>query len=344
MKVGTTIGYWSSGPPEGAAETFQLADELGFDSVWTAEAYGSDAWTPLAWWGAGTKRVKLGTGISQMAARQPAALAMAAMTLDHLTGGRVIVGIGVSNPQVVEGWYGMPFPRPLERTREYIEVMRRIIARDGPVEFSGKQIQLPYQGGTGLGKRLKSTLHPYRKDIPIYLGAEGPKNIALAAEIADGWLTLFFSPKMNDFYASALADGFAVPGARHTQDTFEVYGGPLAIIVHDNVEEAADLMRPVLALYIGGMGAKGTNFHNDVFVRLGYEADCHKIQELYLDGDKPAAIAAVPTRLVEDVALVGPMAKIKEEIDAWKKTVITSFSLNVPQREHLPALAEYVLG
>jgi F420-dependent oxidoreductase-like protein len=342
MKVVTTIGYWSSGPPDGAAETFKLADDLGFDSIWTAEAYGSDAWVPLAWWGSTTSRVKLGTGISQMSARPPTSLAMAAMTLDHLTGGRVIVGIGASNPQVVEGWYGVPFPRPLERTREYVDIMRQVFAREGLVEYEGKHFQLPFQGGTGLGKRLKSTLHPYRKDIPIYLGAEGPKNIALAAEVCDGWLTIFFSPKMNDFYAEALANGFAVEGARHTKETFEVYGGPLAVIVHDNVEEAADLMRPTLALYIGGMGAKGTNFHNDVFVRLGYEAECRQIQELYLGGDKPAAIAAVPTRLVEDVALVGPLDKIKEEIDAWKKTVITSFSLNVPQREYLPQIAEFV--
>jgi F420-dependent oxidoreductase-like protein len=341
MKVGTTIGYWSSGPPEGAAETFKLADDLGFDSVWTAEAYGSDAWTPLAWWGAGTTRVKLGTGISQMSARPPTSLAMAAMTLDHLTGGRVIVGVGASNPQVVEGWYGQPFPRPLERTREYVAIMRQVFARE-VVEFSGKHYQLPFEGGTGLGKRLKSTLHPYRPDIPIYLGAEGPKNIALAAEIADGWLTLFFSPKMNDFYAEALNNGFAVAGARHRKDTFEVHGGPLTIVVHDNVEEAADLIRPVLALYIGGMGAKGTNFHHDVFVRLGYEAECRQIQDLYLGGDKPAAIAAVPTQLVEDVAIVGPLEKVKEEIEAWKKTVITSFSLNVPQREYLPQLAEFV--
>ena len=341
MKVGTTIGYWSSGPPEGAAETFKLADDLGFDSVWTAEAYGSDAWTPLAWYGAGTTRVKLGTGISQMSARPPTSLAMAAMTMDHLTRGRVIVGVGVSNPQVVEGWYGQPFPRPLERTREYIEIMRRVFARE-TVEFSGKHYQLPFEGGTGLGKRLKSTLHPYRPDIPVYLGAEGPKNIALAAEIADGWLTIFFSPKMNDFYAEALSNGFAVPGARHGKDTFEVHGGPLTVVVHDNVEEAADLIRPVLALYIGGMGAKGTNFHNDVFVRLGYEAECRQIQDLYLGGDKPAAIAAVPTQLVEDVAIVGPLEKVKDEIEAWKKTVITSFSLNVPQRDYLPQLAEFV--
>jgi F420-dependent oxidoreductase-like protein len=333
MKIATTVGYWSAGPPDDAAERFDAAERLRLDQVWTAEAYGSDAWTPLAWWGSRTSHVHLGTAVSQLSARPPATLAMAAMTMDHLTGGRVIVGIGTSNPQVVEGWYGQPYPRPLERTREYIDIMRAIIARAEPVAYDGKHYQLPFPGGTGLGKPLRSILHPYRTEIPIYLGAEGPKNVALAAEIADGWNVIFFSPKMNDFYAAALAEGFSRPGARHTSATFDVVGGPMSIIVDDDIERAADHMRPSLALYIGGMGARGVNFHHEVFARMGYQAEARTIQDLYLAGDKKSAIAAVPTRLVEDVALIGPWAKIADELQLWKQTVLTTFSVSGDLRQ-----------
>jgi F420-dependent oxidoreductase-like protein len=257
---------------------------------------------------------------------------MAAMTMDHLTQGRVLLGIGTSNPQVVEGWYGQPYPRPLERTREYIDIVRKVIAREEPVSYEGKHYQLPLQAGTGLGKPLRSILHPYRKEIPIYLGAEGPRNVALAAEIADGWNVIFFSPAMNDFYAGALAEGFARPGARHTSETFDVVGGPMAIIVDDDIERAADLIRPTLALYIGGMGARGVNFHYEVFARMGYEGEARAIQDFYLAGDKKSAIAAVPLKLVEDVALIGPWAKIADEIPRWKQTVLTTFSVNCDPR------------
>src|SRR6202161_496589 len=232
MKIATSIGYWSAGPPEGAAEVFDAADRLRFDQVWTAEAYGSDAWTPLAWWGSRTTHVKLGTGIFQLSARPPGTPGMAAMTMDHLTRGRVIIGVGTSNPQVVEGWYGQPYPRPLERTREYIDILRQVIARAEPVSHDGRHYQLPLRAGTGLGKPLRSILHPYRAEIPIYLGAERPKKGALAAEIADGWNVIFFSPAMNDFYAAALAEGFARPGARHTAQTFDAAGGPAAHITY----------------------------------------------------------------------------------------------------------------
>jgi F420-dependent oxidoreductase-like protein len=336
MRIAVTVGYWSAGPPPGAADLFAAAERAGVDQIWTAEAYGSDAWTPLAWWGSRTSRIRLGTAVSQLSARPPATLAMTAMTMDHLTQGRVLLGIGTSNPQVVEGWYGQPYPRPLERTREYIDIVRKVIARQEPVSYHGKHYQLPLPaargdgevgGGTGLGKPLRSILHPYRTEIPIYLGAEGPRNVALAAEIADGWNVIFFSPAMNDFYAAALAEGFARPGARHTSETFDVVGGPLAIIDDDDLERAADLVRPTLALYIGGMGARGVNFHHEVFVRMGYEAEAKKIQDFYLAGDKKSAIAAVPTKLVEDVALIGPWAKIVDEIQRWKQTVLTTFSV-----------------
>jgi F420-dependent oxidoreductase-like protein len=325
MKLGYHTGYWSSGPPAGAVEAIAEAERLGFDSIWTAEAYGSDCLTPLAWWGASTSRIRLGTNILQLAARTPAATAMAAMTLDHLCGGRFVLGLGASGPQVVEGWYGQPYPRPLARTREYISLVRQIIARERPVEYDGEFFQLPYRGGTGLGKPLKSTVHPLRTDIPIFLAAEGPKNVALAAEIADGWLPMFFSPASDGFYRTALAEGFARAG--RTPDGFEV-PAMVPVVVHDDVSAAADRVRPSLALYIGGMGAKSMNFHRDVFARMGYEETCEKVQQLYLEGDKREAAAAIPTALVEDVALVGPPAKVRDELARWQETVITTLLLS----------------
>jgi F420-dependent oxidoreductase-like protein len=323
MKIGLSTGYWGSGPPEGAAEAVREADRLGFDSVWTAEAYGSDALTPLAWWGAQTSRVKLGTSIMQLSARTPAATAMAAMTLDHLSGGRFLLGIGASGPQVVEGWYGQPYPKPLARTREYIDLMRRIIRRDEPVSFAGEHYQLPYPGGAGLGKPLKSTIHPRRTDIPIYLAAEGPKNVALAGEVADGWLPLFFSPKEDGFYRTCLAAGFAAADDAGKAGRFDV-AAPMLVVVGDDVERCADAIRPMLALYAGGMGARGANFHFDVFARMGWEAEATKIQDLYLEGRKAEAIASVPLAMVEDVALVGPIDKIRGELDRWRDTCLTT--------------------
>jgi len=329
MKLGFTAGYWSSGPPPGIEESIAAAESLGFDSLWTAEAYGSDCFTPLAWWGAQTSTIKLGTSITQLSARTPAATAMAAMTLDHLSGGRVILGLGASGPQVVEGWYGQPYPRPLERTREYVEILRLIFARDKPVEFSGHHYKLPFPGGTGLGKPLKSTIHPLRTDIPIYLGAEGPKNVAMAAEIADGWLPIFFSPKSDKFYRAALAEGFARPGARHTADTFECPAS-VSVIVDDDIEAAADRVRPTLALYIGGMGARSANFHFEVFARMGYEETCVRVQDLYLSGDKRGAMAAIPTSLVEDTTLIGPIEKIRDDLAKWKATLVTTMLVGGP--------------
>jgi len=341
MKIAVMAGYWGAGPPPGTADLFDAAERLGIDQVWTAEAYGSDAWTPLAWYGSRTSRVLLGTAVSQLSARPPTTLAMTAMTMDHLTKGRVLLGIGTSNPQVVEGWYGQQYPRPLERTREYIDIVRRVVARGEPVAYDGRHYQLPLRAGTGLGKPMRSILHPYRTEIPIYLGAEGPRNVALTAEIADGWNAIFFSPAMNDFYAAALAEGFARSGARHSSETFDVVGGPLAIIGDDDLERAADRLRPTLALYVGGMGARGLNFHHEVFARMGYEAEAKAIQDAYLAGDKKSAIAAVPTRMVEDVALIGPWAKIADEIQRWKQTVLTTFSVSCDLR-HLPKVAGLV--
>ncbi len=342
MKLGLSAGYWSSGPPPGIEDTIAEAERIGFDSMWTAEAYGSDALTPLAWWGAKTSRIKLGTSIAQISARTPSALAMAAMTLDHLSGGRFILGIGASGPQVVEGWYGQPYPRPLERTREYVEIMRQIFAREQPVQFQGTHYTLPFPGGMGLGKPLKSTIHPLRNDIPIYLAAEGPKNVAMAAEIADGWLPLFFSPKSDAFYRQALDEGFGRKGARRTAGDFEV-AAMVPVVVSDDVEAAANMIRPMLALYVGGMGAKGANFHFDVLARLGYEEDCNHIQKLYLEGNKRDAMAAVPTSMVEDTALIGPIEKIRDELAAWKETSLTTMLVSGPPSV-LTAIADAVLG
>ncbi|HET9475883.1 MAG TPA: LLM class F420-dependent oxidoreductase [Dehalococcoidia bacterium] len=341
MKLGLTTGYWSSGPPPGIEDSIRLAEDLGFDSIWTAEAYGSDALTPLAWWGAKTSRIKLGTAIAQLSARTPAALAMAAMTLDHLSGGRFLLGVGASGPQVVEGWYGQPYNKPLERTREYVQIMRKIMAREEPVEFHGKQFDMPYQGGMGLGKALKSTIHPLRKDIPIYLAAEGPKNVALAAEIADGWLPIFFSPKINKFYKDALDEGFARPGARNKPDVFDV-PAVVPIIVADDIDAAANFIRPMLALYVGGMGARGANFHYDAIARLGYEAECAQIQDLYLAGKKAEATAAIPRKMVEDTSLIGPIGKIKDELPMWKDTVLTTMLVSGPP-QLLETIAKVVL-
>ncbi len=342
MKLGLQVGYWGAGPPVGAPELIAEAERLGFDSVWTAEAYGSDALTPLAWWGGQTSRIKLGTSIAQLAARTPTAMAMAAITLDYLSGGRFILGLGASGPQVVEGWYGQPYPKPLARTREYVEIIRKTLARDEPVTFDGEHYQLPYRGGSGLGKPVKSIVHPLRADLPIYLASEGPKNVALTAEIADGWLAIYYSPRFDSFYRDALAEGFARPGARCTAADFEV-ACTVPIIPAESVETAADLYRPVLALYIGGMGARDVNFHADVFSRMGYEGERKKIQDLYLDGKKAEAAAAVPTALVEDVALVGPLEKIRDDLEMWRESCVTTMLVfgDVPM---LRTVAELVLG
>jgi F420-dependent oxidoreductase-like protein len=340
MKLGLIIGYWNNaGPPGGVLEQIAEAERLGFDSMWTSEAYGSDAFTPLAWWGASTSRIKLGTSVAQISARTPASTAMTAITMDHLSGGRLILGLGASGPQVVEGWYGQPYPKPLARTREYVELLRRIFRRE-EVDFQGEHYQMPLHGGAALGKPLKSIVKPLREDIPIYLGAEGPKNVAMSAEIADGWLPIFFSPKSDPFYRAALAEGFARPGARHTPDDFEV-ACTVPTIIGDDVEGCADFMRPMLALYIGGMGARDVNFHYDVFSRLGYEDACHKIQDAYLDGRKADAIAAVPTSLVEDVALIGPPAKVLDELEAWKATCLTTMLVSGPP-DLLTQIAELI--
>ncbi len=342
LRLGLNLGYWAGGPPAGAAEAVLEAEQLGFDSVWTAEAYGSDALTPLAWWGASTQRLKLGTAIVQMSARTPAATAMAAMTLDHLSGGRLILGLGVSGPQVVEGWYGQPFAKPLARTREYITILRDIWAREGPVTVEGSHYPLPLPDGTGLGKALKASIRPLRQDIPVYLAAEGPKNIALAGELCDGWLALFYSPHHDSFYRDALEEGLARPDARRAREDFEV-AATVPLIVTEDLEQAADALRPMYALYFGGMGARGTNFHANVPIRMGYEGEVAKIQELYLSGHKQEAAAAVPTKLLEQLTLIGPPDKIRHDLEAWRESIVTTLLIGGDQRT-LQSAADLVLG
>lgn len=341
MKLGLMTGYWTSGPPSDAFDAVLEADRLGLDSMWTAEAYGSDALTPLAWWGSRTETIGLGTAIAQMSARTPVATAMAAMTLDHLSGGRVRLGIGVSGPQVVEGWYGQPFPRPLARTREYIEILRKTMRRER-VEFDGEFFQLPLAGGTGMGKALKSTLHPYREDIPLYLAAEGPKNVALAGELCDGWLPIFFAPKDDGFYRTALQEGFDRPGAHADWDGFDI-AAVVPFVPNPDLEQAADAVRPMLALYIGGMGSREANFHRAVFERMGYEEECQVITDLYLAGKKAEAAAAVPTSMVEEMSLIGHPDKIHDDLARYEESVVTTILVSGP-----PALvrmaAETILG
>jgi F420-dependent oxidoreductase-like protein len=341
LSLGLNTGYWTAGPPPGAQESVAEAERLGFDSIWAAEAYGSDVLTPLAWWGARTERVRLGTAIMQMSARQPTAAAMAALTMDHLSGGRFVLGLGVSGPQVVEGWYGMPFAKPLARTREYISIVRQAFRRER-VTSDGPHYPLPLPDGTGLGKPLKPTLHPVREDLPIFLGAEGPKNIALAGELCDGWLALFYSPRHEAFYRDALAEGFAREGARRSFEDFEVTA-TVPVVLGDDVEACADALRPMYALYFGGMGSRDRNFHRDVAVRMGYEAEAMRITDLYLDGKKDEAAAAIPTALVEELALIGPPDKVRHDLDAWRDSIVTTMLVG-GDAATIRQISELVLG
>src|SRR6059058_6536132 len=334
LKLGLNFGYWAGGPPPGALESLKEAEQLGFESCWTAEAYGSDALIPLAWWGSETERIKLGTAIVQISARTPAATAMAAMTIDHLSGGRVILGLGVSGPQVVEGWYGQPFPRPLERTREFVTLVRTMLRREGPVVFQGRHYQLPYFGGSGLGKPLKLIGQPLRPDVPIYLGAMGPRNIALAKEIADGWLPLYMSPyRMREVY-DELLEGFR-PG-------FEV-ACSVQVVVGDDVAQCLFPVKTTLAFYIGGMGHRTKNFSKEQVARMGYAAAADRVQQLFLEGRRGEAIAAVPDELADEIALCGPPARIRERLDAWRKTPVTTLVAMTRDPGVLRLLAEEIL-
>jgi F420-dependent oxidoreductase-like protein len=345
VKLALTVGYWGAQPPADAQDKILEAERLGYDTVFTAESWGSDAFTPLAWWGATTSRIKLGTSIVQLSARTPAATAMAALTLDHLCGGRFVLGIGVSGPQVVEGWYGQPFAKPLARTREYVSILRQVFAREEKVTNDGPHYPLPYRGpgSLDLGKPLRSIVHPLRPDVPIYMGAEGPKNIALCAEIADGWLPIYYSPKVAPMYRKWLDEGFSRPGARRHAGNFEIATN-CQVVVTDDVATAVESMKPTLGFYIGGMGAKDMNFHKDVFARMGYEDEVQRIQDLFFDGKRDEAIAAVPDSLVTDISLIGPVAKIRDDLAEWEEAGITTLVVGARSVDELRTTAEAVLG
>ncbi|MCX4880463.1 LLM class F420-dependent oxidoreductase [Streptomyces sp. NBC_00847] len=332
MRLGLALGYWGRGPSPDHVPLAQEAERLGYDSVWTAESWGSDAFTPLTWIAAQTSRIKLGTAVAQMAARSPTTTAMHALTLDHLSGGRMMLGLGLSGPQVVEGWYGRPFPKsPLTATREYVDVVRQALRREAPVVLEGRFHSHPYRGedGTGLGKALKSITHPLRSGLPVLLGAEGPKNVAQTTRIADGWLPLYWSPSRPDVYGPALdrlPEGFVVAPMARVQ-------------VCDDVAEGLLPVKTMLGFYIGGMGHAARNFHADLMARMGYEEEARRIQRLFLEGRREEAVLAVPDAFADEISLVGPRERIAERLELWRKGPVTDLLALSPDRESLRVLA-----
>ena len=313
MKLGLHIGYWGLwGGADEQLAAVRAAEELGYDSVWTAEAYGSDAATVLAWLAGQTSRIKLGAGIFQIPGRSAAMTAMTAATLDQLSGGRMILGLGTSGPQVSEGWHGQRFGRQLQRTREYFDVVRMALARERVV-YQGETLQLPLPDGPG--KPLKLTIATVQERIPIYLAAIGPRNTALAGEIADGWLPTFFSPEHVGMFRERLDEGAARAG--RTLEGFEI-APQVSVHISDDIETARNFMRPALALYIGGMGSRDQNFYNALVCEYGFEQAAAEIQDLYLDGKREEACAAVPDALIDLVSLVGPRAQVAERLAAYR--------------------------
>lgn len=335
MKLGLALQYFTSPIPPGLGKIVAEAESMGYESVWCGESYGSDAFTPLGYLAAGTTTMRLGTSVAQFPARPPTAAAMAAMTLDHLSGGRAVLGLGPSGPQVAEGWYGQVFASPTEHTVEYVDIVRQVLRRERPVELDGAAYRLPLEG-SALGKPLKTNLPPLRPDLPIHVAAEGPRMIALAAEIADGWHALFYSPRDDEWYRKALGDGFSRRGGPPAG--FEVVATAY-VSLGDDVELAADRLRPLIALYVGGMGARGANFHNNVFARRGWQSEAARIQDLYLSGHRNDAVAAVPTAMIEEVALVGPVEKIREELALWRDGVADTLAV-VTDPSSLGAIAD----
>ena len=334
MKLGLGIG--PLGPPGGArlVALAKEAENLGYDTIWAPEIYGADCFTPLTWIGAHTERINLGTSIMQISARTPASAAMHAVSLDHLSGGRLILGIGVSGPQVVEGWYGQPYPKPLARTREWVAIFRRIVAREGPVSFNGDHYQLPLPGGTGLGKPLKLILHPARERIPVYLGAEGPRNVALGAEICDGWIPMFLSPhRMMRQYETAM---------RIRSKDFEI-AAAVTVIIDDDVQRALDQIKRNVGFYVGGMGARNFNVHKDHVTRMGFGEAADRVQELFFAGRRDEAFAAVPNELCDEIALVGPKERIRERLAAWKESPVTMLNVGTADPDTLRFMAEELL-
>lgn len=323
VKLGVAVGYWGLGIS--AAQQLDIAhtaEDLGYDSIWAAEAYGSDAASVLAWLAAGTTRIKLGAGIFQIPGRSAAMTAMTAATIDQLSGGRMLLGLGTSGPQVSEGWHGVRFPKQVERTREYVAVVRMALAHK-PVEFHGETLELPLTDGPG--KVLKLTIRPVQERIPIYLAVLGPKNVALAGEIADGWLPVFFSPEHVERLRVPLEEGAARAG--RTLEGFRICPS-VHVMIGDDIESARNAMRPVLALYVGGMGSREQNFYNRLVSGYGFEAAARQVQELYLSGQRAAAMELLPDELIDMVTIAGPkdhaLERIRAYRDAGVETLIVS--------------------
>jgi F420-dependent oxidoreductase-like protein len=339
MKLGLDTQY-SGARMALPMEKIRLAEELGFDSVWAAEAYGSDAFTPLAYIAGQTKKIRLGTGIAQLAARTPANCAMIAQTLDALAGeGRAIVGLGVSGPQIVEGWYGQPWGDPAARIRDYVTIMKKIWRRDGPVAYQGAEISLPYTGpgSSGLGKPLKSILHG-NPNIPVVLGTSTPGNTRLTGEIADGWLSMHVTPETAPKRLKSLSEGIAKRTDGKTLKDFEIITN-VNLTITDDVKGALDKARPMIALYVGGMGAQGKNYHKDAMVERGFAAEADRIQELFLAGRKAEAEAAVPDEYLDQGALIGPPPRIKERFIRWRDAGFTLLRFSDPTTEAMETIA-----
>jgi F420-dependent oxidoreductase-like protein len=341
MKLGLMVGYWGLGMgPEDQLKVVQEAERLGFDSAWAAEAYGSDAATVLAWLAAGTTTIKLGSAIFQMPGRSPAMTAMTAATIDELSGGRMLLGIGSSGPQVAEGWHGQRFGRQLQRTREYVAVVRKALSRER-LEFKGETLELPLPDGPG--KALKLTIAPRQERIPIYLAAIGPKNTALAGEIADGWIPTFFSPEHVADFRALLQEGADRTG--RSLEGFDI-APTVQTYISDDRAAARDLMRPILALYIGGMGSRKQNFYNALVQRYGFEAAAAEVQDLYLAGKKTEAGAALPDELIDMVCLCGPRDVVRDRLAAYRDAgvgtlMVTPMAFDRQERiEQLRAVAE----
>ena len=317
MRLGLHVGYWGLGLT--AAEQLaqvREAETLGFDSVWSAEAYGSDAATVLAWLAGQTEKIKLGSAIFQMPGRTPAMTAMTAATLDQISGGRVLLGIGSSGPQVAEGWHGQPFAKQLQRTREYVEILRKALARER-LEYHGDTYELPIPDGPG--KALKLMISPVQERIPIYIAAIGPKNTQLTGEIADGWIPTFFSPEYMKDARALLEEGASRRnGGGGLPDDFDI-APMVSIAVDDDIDRARDVMRPLLALYVGGMGSREKNFYNQLVSRYGFEEAAKEVQDLYLDGKKDEAAAALPADLIDQTTLCGPADRIRERLDVYRE-------------------------
>jgi F420-dependent oxidoreductase-like protein len=324
MKLGLNVAYWGLGLS--AAEQLELvreAERLGYDSVWAAEAYGSDAATVLAWLAGQTEKINLGSAIFQIPGRSPAMTAMTAATLDQISGGRFRLGLGPSGPQVSEGWHGVRFGRQLQRTREYVEVVRRALARER-VEYHGETIELPLPDGPG--KALKLTIAPEQERIPVYIAAIGPKNVTLVGEIADGWLPVFFSPEHVSEFRPLLEEGAAKSG-RSIDNGFDI-SPTVNVLISDDRDAARDAMRPVLALYVGGMGSREKNFYNQLVRRYGFEDAAHEVQDLYLEGKKDEAGAALPAELIDAVSLAGPPDVVRDRLAVYRDAGVGTLQIS----------------